>query len=97
LNNCKIISVFHHFPPEYAAKIFSICIEKKRAIFILEPIIRNLYSCYKLFFFVFIAIQIPSLKGKKKRGMTKESFGTPACASMLPWITGHLIVLKKSF
>jgi len=91
-----IISAFHHFPPEYAAKIFSSCIEKERAIFILESIIRNLYSCYKLFFFVFIAIQFPLLKGKKKRGMTKESFGTPACAGMLPWITGHLIFLKKS-
>jgi len=55
-NAYMIISAFHHFPLEYAAKIFGSCIEKKRAIFILKPITRNLYSCYKLFFFVFIAI-----------------------------------------
>lgn len=51
-----IVSAFHHFPPEYVATIFGSCIEKKRAIFILEPITRNLYSFYKLFFFTFIAL-----------------------------------------
>ncbi|PKN51304.1 MAG: hypothetical protein CVU55_12790 [Deltaproteobacteria bacterium HGW-Deltaproteobacteria-13] len=51
-----IITAFHHFPPERAARMLGGCVEKRSAIFILEPITRSLSSSYKLFFFVFMAI-----------------------------------------
>ncbi len=63
----SIISAFHHFHQDLARKIFSHCVDKGKALVIIEPFPRRLLSFFPLFLYGTAHLALYPIFSKKQR------------------------------
>lgn len=62
-----IISAFHHFPPDLAAAILADCVAKRRAVFVVEALRRDLRSLLSILPAMTVAALVNPLRARRDR------------------------------
>jgi len=84
---CTIVGAFHHFPPGIARQILADCVEKRRAVFILDVSRRSLISFLLLFPIpgIIALLLNPFLAGRDRILKSVFTFFLPAIPLLASW------------